>query len=86
MTGILASTSTILIYTAFILAEYHYIGAKIATLSKLSPKGKTLKLVLKKIKEDIASYFKIHNLFSIGTGVGTFVVCSIIGVEFAAFW
>lgn len=86
MTGVLASTSTILIYTAFILAEYHYIGNKTSVLAGLSPEWKTFKLVLKKIKEDISSYFKIHNLFSAGTGIGTFIICSLLWVEFAAFW
>lgn len=86
MTTVLASMSTILIYTAFILAEYHFIGNKASTLFKLSPEGKTLKTVFLKIEEDIASYFKIHNLFSLGTWVGTFLICLALGVEFAAFW
>ena len=37
MTAVLASMSTILIYTAFILAEYSYIGNKAKTLFGLSP-------------------------------------------------
>jgi len=86
MTTVLASMSTILIYTAFILAEYSFIGNKATTLFKLSPEWKTLKAVFQKIEEDIASYFKIHNLFSLWTWVGTFIVCLALWVEFAAFW
>lgn len=86
MTWVLASMSTILIYTAFILAEYNFIWNKATTLFKLSPEGKTLKVIFHKIEEDIVSYFKIHNLFSLGTGMWTFIVCSVLWVEFAAFW
>jgi len=86
MTAVLASMSTILIYTAFILAEYHFIGNKATTLFKLSPEWKTLKVVFQKIEEDIVSYFKIHNLFSLGTWVGTYIICLTLWVEFAAFW
>lgn len=86
MTSILASASTILIYTAFILAEYTFIGTKFTTLIALSPEGKKLWEVFGKIKKDIASYFMIHNFFSASTGIGTYIICLSLGIDFAAFW
>lgn len=86
LTAVLASMSTILIYTAFILAEYKFLGNKAATLFSLSKDGKSLAKVFRKVEEDIAAYFKIHSFFSLGTGIGTYIICLALGIEFAAFW
>ncbi len=78
--------STILLYTVFILGENKYLKNKVDTLAGFTPNPKKIIKILQKIKKDVSSYFLIHTIISLCTGVVTFIVCSLFNVDFAAFW
>lgn len=84
--GLAGKTVLMIIYVLFLLMEYKKFPEK---LEKITEKGvnygKTVD-ILKDISQDLNTYFKIKAVASLATGLISYVVLLILGVDFAAFW
>jgi predicted PurR-regulated permease PerM len=87
LTGFVANTAVVVVYVIFFIIEYATYKVK---LDKLFPgKGKHYQVVkksLSQINESISSFIWQKTLISIITGVISYVILIIMGVEYAFLW
>jgi predicted PurR-regulated permease PerM len=85
LSSLVASTFLIILYLIFLLLEQHMFGDKIKQIFS----SKTTSLVsqnIDKVKKSIESYILLKTLISLLTGVLSYIIMLIIGVDFALFW
>jgi len=76
----------ILIYVLFILFEYHLFDHKLQFLMKDEKKLEKARKIIDNITRQIRSYLKIKTLMGLLTAGTSYVVMTLIGVDFAEFW
>ena len=84
-TSLVGNTLLIIIYLIFLLLEQHLFGKKL----RLIFTGKSAMVMavnIEKIKRTIESYILLKTLISLLTGLLSYVIMRIIGVDFALFW
>jgi len=84
--GLAGKTILMVIYVLFLLVEYKKIPQK---LERITAKGRNYSRtvdILKDISQDLNSYFKIKAVVSVATGLLSYFVLILFGVDFAAFW
>jgi predicted PurR-regulated permease PerM len=83
--GILASGGLILIYIGFLFLEQNHFKSKITALAS---KGKEddVKEILDRIRRDIQKYIGIKMFTSALTGILSYIVMRLLGVDFAGVW
>ncbi len=84
--GILASSSLILIYIGFLFFEQGQFRNKISALISDSEKEKEVGGILDRIRDDIQKYITIKMFTSTLTGVLSFALLLLMGVDFAGVW
>lgn len=85
LSGLVGNTFLIIIYLIFLLLEQHMFGEKIKKIFS----SNTTSLVsdnIEKVKKSIESYILLKTLISLLTGVLSYAIMLIIGVDFAMFW
>lgn len=82
ITTIVRSTGTIIFFTIFILLEGRFLWKKIALMTKNSQIFNIIEL----IRKDMKTYFVIKTATSLSTGILSYVVLMIFGIDFALFW
>lgn len=85
LSSILGNTFLILIYFIFLLIEQRTFGKKLKLLFDKKYEG-TLDKTINRINNSVESYILIKTLVSLLTGLLSFVVLKIVGVDFALFW
>ncbi len=78
--------SMIVIYTLFLLLEYRLIGNKLKIIFSDPGSYEKFCSVVAKINKDIKTYIKIKTLASFSTGLLSFFVLLLVGVDFPLFW
>lgn len=86
ITSVAAKSGIILIYLGFLLLEQGNFSKKLSSLMNNPEKEKNVRLLLKKIAEDVRKYISIKMLTSTLTGGLSYAFLKMIGVDFAAFW
>ncbi len=86
LTNIAANLGIILIYVIFLLLEQGNFSDKVAALANNPEKEKRVRLLIRKINEDVQKYISIKMLTSSLTGVLSYVFMKVVGVDFAEFW
>ena len=83
--GILASGGLILIYIGFLFLEQNHFKSKITALAS---KGKEddVNEILNRIRRDIQKYIGIKMFTSALTGILSYIVMRLLGVDFAGVW
>ncbi len=76
----------ILIYTLFLLLEYHTFEKKLAFILPDKKRRREVRDFLSRISTDLKTYLKIKTAVSCGTGVISYLILISIGVDFALFW
>jgi len=76
----------ILIYVVFLLLEQGNFVGKIASLANDEEKEKRVRLLIRKINEDVKKYISIKMLTSTATGILSYIFMKVVGVDFAEFW
>jgi len=86
VTDLFSKIGIILFYMLFILLEYRYFGEKIQKMCSSPTQSSRLKQTLQKIEADVKSYFVIKAFVSIVTGLLSYMIMRIMGLDFALFW
>lgn len=84
--GILASSSLILIYIGFLFFEQGQFRNKISALISDAEKEKEVNGIFDRIRDDIQKYITIKMFTSTLTGVLSFGLLLLMGVDFAGIW
>ena len=84
--GILASSSLILIYVGFLFFEQGKFSDKISALVSDPAKEKEVRGIFERIRDDIQKYISIKMFTSSLTGLLSFGLLTLMGVDFAGVW
>ena len=84
--SLLSNFILIAIYVGFLLAEQHRIPDKLARLQKDEGKAEQMRTLAAEISSSVQTYIWIKTLVSILTGVASYVILVLVGVDFAAIW
>ena len=80
------NTMTVIFYIVFILLEQVTFGRKVDALFKKSEDSRRAKEMITRISNDIQKYIGLKTFVSAITGTLSYIVMSLVGVDFAAFW
>ena len=84
--GILASSSLILIYVGFLFFEQGQFSNKISALVSDPAKEKEVRGIFERIRDDIQKYISIKMFTSTLTGMLSYGLLLLMGVDFAGVW
>ena len=84
--ALVSSTGIIIVYLIFLLLEQRTFSNKIKAIIRDRKKQKDAFELIDKMRSDIRTYVAIKVLTSATTGVLSFLVLNIVGVDFAGFW
>ncbi len=86
LTGFLGNTGLILIYVGFLLVEQKTFSRKLDYLFTDPQNRASTEELLSHIQSDIQTYISIKTLMSLVTGLLSYGILLLVGVDFAAFW
>jgi predicted PurR-regulated permease PerM len=84
--SLVSRTGIIILYLIFLLLEQRTFAAKIRGLVRDPHRLEDIFGLMEKIRSDIRTYIGIKVLTSAATAVLSYVVLSLVGVDFASFW
>ncbi len=84
--SLVSSTGIIIVYLIFLLLEQRTFGDKIKAIVRDPQRQEDAFELIDKMRSDIRSYIGIKVLTSTATGLVSYVVLKIVGVDFASFW
>jgi len=84
--SLVSRTGIIILYLIFLLLEQRTFAAKIRGLVRHPDRLEDVFGLIEKIRSDIRSYIGIKVLTSAATGLLSYVVLNLVGVDFASFW
>ncbi|MFO8026055.1 MAG: AI-2E family transporter, partial [Opitutales bacterium] len=84
--SLVSSTGIIIVYLIFLLLEQRTFANKIRAIVTDRKKQKDAFEMIDKMRHDIRSYVAIKVLTSAATGLLSFLVLNLVGVDFASFW
>lgn len=84
--SLVSRTGIIILYLIFLLLEQRTFAAKIRELVRHPDRLEDVFGLIEKIRSDIRSYIGIKVLTSAATGLLSYVVLNLVGVDFASFW
>jgi predicted PurR-regulated permease PerM len=84
--ALVSSTGIIIVYLIFLLLEQRTFANKIRAIIADRKKQKDAFELIDKMRHDIRSYVAIKVLTSAATGLLSFLVLNLVGVDFASFW
>lgn len=83
---IFTGTVLIFIYTGFLFAEQRVISSKLVALHSCAEDAKETRLLFAEITSRVQSYIWMKTLLSLLTGLLSYVILKMVGVDFAAVW
>lgn len=83
---IIGNAGIIVVYILFILIEYGFYESKLRALFPDKENLHKAKNMTHKIASQIQSYLKIKTWLSLLTGLASYIVLKVVGVDFAEFW
>ena len=86
LSGLLGDAGLILIYVGFLLVEQRTFGVKLHALIPDRHRATAIQGVIDEISRQIQFYVWIKTLTSLLTGGVSYVVLTLVGVDFAGFW
>jgi AI-2 transport protein TqsA len=86
LSSMLGSIILIVIYIVFLLLEESLFSKKLKILAKQSAGEQDFADILQKVNTAISSYVNIKTLISLLTGVMSYIVMLVIGVDFPVLW
>lgn len=82
ITNIVRSTGTIFFFTVFILLELRFFWRKMSLITE----NKQIFSIMEQIRQDMKTYFVIKTATSFSTGLLSYIVLWVFGIDFALFW
>lgn len=86
MSSLIGNAVLILIYLIFIILESRRFSDKIAAFAKSSKDPEKYKALIAKIGDIISEYLGLKIIVSLSTGVLSYIILLIVGVDAALFW
>lgn len=86
LTSVAGYTGMMLVYVLLLLLEFHTFDRKLTAIFPDKERHDKAKNILSNISRDINSYIKIKTCSSLLTGIFSYVVLVLVGVDFATFW
>lgn len=86
ITDILSSTFMIIIYALFIFLEESYFRPKLMSVFDQGDQFGKVSSIIESIEESVAKYLGLKTLVSLITGVLSYIVLTIIGIDSPVFW
>lgn len=86
VTTLVGNTVIIIIFLIFLIIEQRMLRPKLAALIRNQAEHEDALALIARIRKDIRTYLGIKFLTSLLTGICSFVVLKIVGVDFAGFW
>lgn len=83
---LLTNLVLVLIYTAFLFAEQHVMLKKLDALASSPGDAEKMRGVFTEIAAQVQSYVTMKTLVSLATGVLSYIILKLVGVDFAAVW
>jgi predicted PurR-regulated permease PerM len=84
--ALVSSVGIITVYLIFLLLEQRTFGGKIRSIIRDPQRQEDAFELIDKMRSDIRSYVGIKVLTSTATGLISYIVLKIVGVDFASFW
>jgi len=84
--SLLAELVLVFLYVAFLLAEQRYFPEKITRLVSDEEKAAKARILMGQISKQVQTYIWIKTVVSLLTGLVSYIVLRLIGVDFAAVW
>ncbi len=84
--GIIGNVSLVLFYVLFMLLEQGTFTKKIKAIFPDQDRRRSIMSILSHAQEDIQTYLWIKTLTSSLTGIASYIVLLMVGVDFAGFW
>lgn len=84
--ALVSSTGIIIVYLIFLLLEQRTFAGKIRALAADRKKQKDAFELIDKMRSDIRTYVAIKVMTSAATGLLSYLVLHLVGVDFASFW
>ena len=86
LAGLATSTGMVIIYLIFMFVEQNSFAKKIEALPLNKSKSKKLRYILTSIDENMKKYLFTKTAISAATGVCSYILLKIIGLEYAGVW
>ena len=86
LSGLLGDAGLILIYVGFLLVEQRTFNIKLRALIPDRHRAAAIQSVIDEISRQIQFYIWIKTLMSLLTGCVSYIVLTLVGVDFAGFW
>ncbi|MBV6647558.1 MAG: AI-2E family transporter [Cyclobacteriaceae bacterium] len=83
---IVGNFALIVVYVIFLLIEENFIPAKINVLTKSTDRKENVSKIIRQISQSVNTYFSVKTSMSLLTGVLSFLVMLMLGVDFAVLW
>ncbi|MFV0416017.1 MAG: AI-2E family transporter [Chthoniobacterales bacterium] len=86
LASLLGNVTLVFIYSLFLAFEIRHIPAKIEALFPNTQRREKLEIIIRRVDRDINTYLGVKTLVSLVTGLLSYAVMRIVGLEFAEFW
>lgn len=86
LSGFAGKLGLVLVYVLFLLMSQGFYGKKLDALFPESARRQRMQKMIERMQGEIQSYLWIKTLVSILTGLVSYAVLAIVGVDFASFW
>jgi predicted PurR-regulated permease PerM len=83
---IVGIAAVVVLYAAFLLAEWAIFGSKLGRISRDPETVAGVRAVLAQINDRIGQYLALKTLVNFILGLASYAMMAVVGVEFAAFW
>ncbi len=86
LASLLGNLTLIFLYSLFLLIELRYLPAKLKALFPDPHRQELVAEMLQRIDKDIQTYVGVKTLVSLITGLLSYIIMRIVGLDFAEFW
>jgi predicted PurR-regulated permease PerM len=86
LAGLMGNVGLVLVYLLFMFVEQAAFETKIKALFPDPVRRERIRRILREINEDTRKYMRLKTAMAGSTGICSYVVLSLVGVDYAAFW
>jgi predicted PurR-regulated permease PerM len=86
LAGLVGNIGLVLVYLLFLFVEQAAFEAKIKALFPHPDRRERVRRILREINEDTRKYMRLKTAMASVTGLCSYTVLSLVGVDYAAFW
>lgn len=86
LAGLMGNVGLVLVYLLFLFVEQAAFETKIKALFPNPDRRERIRRILREINEDVRKYMRLKTAMSGTTGLCSYLVLSLVGVDYAAFW